>query len=349
MKIETSGNIMRISGGVTSGDASRIGRVLGSNIISEIHLNSPGGDSAEGMRIGLMFREHRSFVRVADNASCASACTVAFLGGRIRAIDDNASYLVHIYSGYMDGFDRYDGKSFESTKFQRADKTNFVWKHELVKDPKGFLRWIQRDTHGFERVDSAFHFLEKSRIVREYNSLRSERSAKVALRFSYLRNMIQPIEYRTSEDAIYREGQALTAKLEKKRIESYQHYMTHKLEEDVAQIKRGGASVAHIIAKRIERDTAFNIIAGICEINETGKTGDFIASNYKATEVADKLFSLCKISRFDDSSSSKDLLGPRSSHALRMIITMFESRINSTSKLSQETLYNYGFKNLKNS
>lgn len=86
---------------VAAGDADRIERLLSSRPVAEVWLNSGGGNSDEGQKIGNVFRRNGVAVRVRKGDLCASACTVAFLGGVIRTVDPGGRYLVHARSGYL--------------------------------------------------------------------------------------------------------------------------------------------------------------------------------------------------------------------------------------------------------
>ncbi|MDT0594953.1 hypothetical protein [Glaciecola petra] len=338
MQIRTFGSYLTIEGTVAPDDAVRIRRAIkqaGSAV--EVRLNSGGGDSAEGMKIGLEFRASNLLIRIANRSSCASACTVAFMGGNLRTIDDGAGFQVHIYSGFRDGFNH-----FNNYDFNRLRKGGYIWKDELLKSPRDFLLGVVKYQHGLRGGSSI-----KNGMVYDENYYRSPSSIKVARRFNYLRSMIQPPSQRFSYDGMLQAAANLTKRLQQKRAQSYEFYVKNQLAQDIKQIELGGRSAAHQIAMRIERDTAFNMIAGICEINEAKSEFSFISNSLKPYTVADSLFSLCNISRFDQQSDSQNSLGPRSNFALRMIITMFESRIQGVSELSQETLFNYGFTNVE--
>jgi hypothetical protein len=337
LRIVSNGRILKISGKVAAGDAYRIQRAIQSNRGAvEVQLDSGGGNSAEGMKIGLVFRASKLLIRVANGSRCASACTVAFLGGSLRTIDSSAQFLVHIYSGFMNGFDYLNGYDFS-----RRRSEGFIWKDQLLSNPREFLLSIAKNQHGLLHASSYpnnFYFDEDNR--------RQSQSIKVARRFNYLKSMIQGLDKSFSYEGMTREANSLTRMLQQKRIQSFKHYVEHQLDTDIKSIAEGGRSAAHQIAMRIERETAFNMIAGICELNENVGFS-FVASSHKPWAVADRLFELCKTSRFDEQVNSLNRIGNRSNLALRMIITMFESRIRGVSELSQETLFNYGFTNVE--
>lgn len=86
---------------VAPGDSATLDRILQQQKHSEVWLNSGGGNSAEGQLIGRVLRKHGMAVRIKSGHRCASACTVAFLGGVIRTVEDGAQYLVHSRSAVL--------------------------------------------------------------------------------------------------------------------------------------------------------------------------------------------------------------------------------------------------------
>lgn len=70
----------------------------------EVWLRSNGGDLVQGVSVGAVLRRHQATVRVPRGARCISSCTVAFLGGLFRIVDEGATYEVHAASGYLSGF-----------------------------------------------------------------------------------------------------------------------------------------------------------------------------------------------------------------------------------------------------
>lgn len=96
-------------GDIVAGDAERLmalyngpgggDRALGRSsrdAFPEVWLDSPGGDPFEGFRIGQVIRDLRLATVVPEGAFCASACTMAFLGGVERRIE--GPYLIHAAS-----------------------------------------------------------------------------------------------------------------------------------------------------------------------------------------------------------------------------------------------------------
>jgi hypothetical protein len=98
------------------GDAVELRRQLAGRRYQEVWLLSGGGNLAEGIAIGRILRNAGLSVRVpnaerlrlaigptprGDRAlSCVSACTVAFMGGLFREVDDGATYQVHSASSF---------------------------------------------------------------------------------------------------------------------------------------------------------------------------------------------------------------------------------------------------------
>lgn len=81
-------NAILLKGGVEDGDTFDL-KVYISKLPKKptviVYLNSPGGNLREGMRLGRFFYENKIETAVETKTACASACALAFLGGR----DDN--------------------------------------------------------------------------------------------------------------------------------------------------------------------------------------------------------------------------------------------------------------------
>jgi hypothetical protein len=72
-------------GDIEEGDVERLSDFLSGVEIRRnvaIYLASPGGSLYEGMRLGMFFKENRIKTVVEGGEICASACALAFLGGR---------------------------------------------------------------------------------------------------------------------------------------------------------------------------------------------------------------------------------------------------------------------------
>lgn len=71
--------------------------------VSEVWLNSPGGNSRVGVLMGHTLREAGLITVVKAGHGCASACSTAFLGGLMRKVEPGAVYGVHMYSTQLSG------------------------------------------------------------------------------------------------------------------------------------------------------------------------------------------------------------------------------------------------------
>jgi len=72
-------------GEIEEGDVERLSEFLSTVEIRKnvaIYLASPGGSLYEGMRLGMFFKDNRIKTVVEGEQICASACALAFLGGR---------------------------------------------------------------------------------------------------------------------------------------------------------------------------------------------------------------------------------------------------------------------------
>lgn len=80
-------NAILATGSIRAGDTDRLVSYLDqlpTKKYTVIHLSSPGGDLYEGMKLGRLFRKQRIKTVVEGGEMCASACALAFLGGRDR-------------------------------------------------------------------------------------------------------------------------------------------------------------------------------------------------------------------------------------------------------------------------
>lgn len=95
------------------GDEAEIRSYLGTMRYEEAWLLSGGGQVVAGLSLGGTLRDFRMSVRVPSatrlreagirlapnrGAECVSSCTIAFMGGLFRYIDENATYQVHAAS-----------------------------------------------------------------------------------------------------------------------------------------------------------------------------------------------------------------------------------------------------------
>lgn len=67
----------------------------GSQIVPKVFLASGGGRLADGFAMGNLFRKVGVQAIVPGEATCASSCAIAFLGGKWRSMDPPASLMFH--------------------------------------------------------------------------------------------------------------------------------------------------------------------------------------------------------------------------------------------------------------
>lgn len=87
--------------GFSTGDAAKLERYLRAGRYDEIWFASGGGNLVEGIEIGHLLRRYQQTTRVPSGRSCVSACTVAFLGGVFRFVDETAHYEMHAASVFL--------------------------------------------------------------------------------------------------------------------------------------------------------------------------------------------------------------------------------------------------------
>lgn len=91
--------IILASGPFTQGDAGRLdGLLRRTPNVDVLVFRSPGGVAVEGLEVGRVIRKAGLATHLPAGTVCASACTFAFLGGRVRTMDPGARYGVHLFS-----------------------------------------------------------------------------------------------------------------------------------------------------------------------------------------------------------------------------------------------------------
>ena len=112
--------VLFVLGEIDDGSAARFAQALASaGVVHEVWLFSPGGSVDEGLEIGRQLRKSGLLVRIPNGAACISACTLAFLGGIVRAIEPDGYYGVHMFSTF---FDEGSGASYITDMINRSKK-----------------------------------------------------------------------------------------------------------------------------------------------------------------------------------------------------------------------------------
>jgi hypothetical protein len=94
VRLLPGGTEIELAGGLTIGVAAEVESLLAANpYVRVIHLNSPGGRLPEGIALESVIRRHQLITYT--STQCASACTLAFLGGRKRWIGPTAVLGFH--------------------------------------------------------------------------------------------------------------------------------------------------------------------------------------------------------------------------------------------------------------
>ena len=255
--------------GFAVGDGARLAQVLSQRRFDEIWLASNGGVLDEGLAVGEVFRRFQATVRVPPGRNCISSCTVAFLGGAFRFIDNGATYQVHAASLFL------------------SRQSDDRWLTEVVQNPQSALvEWADRLLQGFdirghhlggarESAQDLFQHFQKALYPLGQLPAGREDTNRSLLR-NWLRSAT-PTRYGNSS----------------------------QLQQDVAAVKREGIAAAQEILMRLERDTMQTAIEELRPLLPQ--------------------------------------LGPRAEPALKMLETMYSSRITGTASLSYETLLQMGY------
>jgi hypothetical protein len=94
LRILRGGTELEYNGGITFGAADQVRTLLDADpAIRSIHLNSPGGRIAEARKLRDLIRERKLVTYTASG--CASACTIAFMGGNQRFVAPKAKLGFH--------------------------------------------------------------------------------------------------------------------------------------------------------------------------------------------------------------------------------------------------------------
>jgi hypothetical protein len=121
VRLLPGGTELEVSGGLTAGVAAEVeAQLQAAPQIRVIHLNSPGGRISEGIALQAVIRRHG--LETYTSTGCASACTLAFLGGRRRWLGPTAVLGFHQpgpYPGETQA-EADEGKAVLAAEMQRA-------------------------------------------------------------------------------------------------------------------------------------------------------------------------------------------------------------------------------------
>lgn len=100
--VEANGvRALLVEGGVGDNEGAAFAAALAqAGNVDEVWLSSPGGNMAEGMKIGRLIHQKGLAVRIPAGRACISSCSLAFLGGAIRIIEPGGHYGIHMFSVY---------------------------------------------------------------------------------------------------------------------------------------------------------------------------------------------------------------------------------------------------------
>jgi len=103
--------VVVLDGEVAEGDASHLKHIIRSSIdaghpVSGMRFNSSGGSLLESVRLAGLIQNAKIPTVVANGATCASACFIAFAAGSQKFVSANASVAI---PGAADGYSRDAG------------------------------------------------------------------------------------------------------------------------------------------------------------------------------------------------------------------------------------------------
>jgi ATP-dependent protease ClpP protease subunit len=105
--------IISITGTIDNVDFETFQKLLDSHKghVSQVYLNSPGGNIIAAVRIGGVIRNKKLHTVVIAKDRCASACGLIWLGGTQRTIEPTGSVGFHASYQIKDGIKRESGQS----------------------------------------------------------------------------------------------------------------------------------------------------------------------------------------------------------------------------------------------
>lgn len=139
-----------IKGGFEVGDSKRFEQYI-ERSYTKPHtalLESPGGVSVEGMKLGLIFRKYGMATYVPANSDCASACVYAFIGGVVRSKAKAGRIGVH--NGSASSSEEYIGRLRE-----------IIVDDELKLDVKLQLITLVVETHAARSVALLANYVQR--------------------------------------------------------------------------------------------------------------------------------------------------------------------------------------------
>ena len=174
-----------IDGAIEAGATVRLRQHLESKYLSEgvappkVALNSPGGNLIEGIKMGLLMRDLEISTTIgrqtatyeeggsenvewgwvtSSNASCASACAYAFLGGVDRYMPEGSRFGVHQFYRSSSNYDLNENLSVDKINsdaqritgalveyLDHLNDISFLLLSEAAEASKDEMNWISRE------------------------------------------------------------------------------------------------------------------------------------------------------------------------------------------------------------
>ena len=143
--LSPDGKTLRVDGSYSTGSEAMVEKVLqGHAGIREVVLSGPGGRVSVGFALNRMFRQRRLATHV--DAACASACTIAFLGGVERSVSARGRLGFHQMSfPGMGESDMYESNRDMKRFLVRGAGVTPEFAQRVVDTPPGSL-WVPTPT-----------------------------------------------------------------------------------------------------------------------------------------------------------------------------------------------------------
>ena len=135
--------LFAIAGEFTGGETLELTRLvsqLPANRTIAVIVHSPGGNLTEGLSLGRFFYKTRiSTMLIGEGGNCASACAIAFLGGRDRQGRPSRTKMTSSQLGFHQFFARLNGDPAKLSFNKAQMEQRVVQTHAQVLDIISYL------------------------------------------------------------------------------------------------------------------------------------------------------------------------------------------------------------------
>jgi hypothetical protein len=141
-RVESEPTALLVSGVIGPGSYEEFRAALAGARPEMVVLDGPGGVLGEALMIGQEVRRRQLDTMVGPNRSCASACAIVFLSGRVKYMANGASVGLHSAS-YADGRADPEATDLMARYLRDMGVPNSTLKRMARTAPKD-IRWLSK-------------------------------------------------------------------------------------------------------------------------------------------------------------------------------------------------------------